>query len=442
MNASLNQPISLGALIRFTLPSMAMMVVMSLYTVVDGTFVSRLIGTDAFSAVNIVYPLVSLTVGLGTMFGTGLAAIVSRMQGQGEVDRANRTLSFVLVAGTVLGLICTLVSWIFLDPILIAMGANAEILDYCRAYAQPLLFFFAPNILQLTFQALYVADGRPGMGLGVTILGGLTNVALDYLFIAELGMDIAGAAVATGIGYTIPTLFGLWYFVRGRGTLRFVRPTMAWRDLGAAAANGSSEMVSNLSTSVTTFLFNITMMRLLGSDGVAAISVLLYLDFVLIAMSLGYSLGVAPMISYCRGSGDVARLRKLFRLSFALTAGTGLCMTLATLLFADGLSAIFTPRGSSVYLLAVSGLRIYGISYLFKGVNVFSSALFTALEDGRTSALLSCMRTLVLLTGCLVTLTALFGVDGVWFAAPVAEGAALLLSLFFLLRYRKTYDYF
>lgn len=442
MNTSLNQPITLPSLLRFTLPSMAMMVVMSLYTVVDGTFVSRLIGTDAFSAVNIVYPLLSLTVGLGTMFGTGLAAIVSRMQGQGEVDRANRTLSFVLLSGTVLGVICTLVSWIFLDPILIAMGADASILDYCRDYALPLLPFFAPNILQLAFQALYVADGRPGMGLGVTVLGGLTNVALDYLFIAKLDMGISGAAVATGIGYTIPTLFGLWYFARGRGALRFVRPVAAWRDLVNTASNGSSEMVSNLSTSVTTFLFNIIMMRLLGSDGVAAISVLLYLDFVLIALSLGYSLGVAPLISYCRGSGDVARLQKLVRLSFALTVGTGLVMTLATLLFADGLSAIFTPRDSTVYLLAVSGLRIYGISYLFKGINVFSSALFTALEDGRTSALLSCMRTLVLLTGSLIALAALFGVDGVWFAAPVAEGLALVLSLLCLWRYRRTYDYF
>lgn len=438
MNNRLEREITIPSILKFTFPSIIMMVMMSLYTVVDGTFVSRLIGTDAFSAVNIVYPLMSVTIGLGTMFGTGMTALVSRKLGEGKREEANRIFSFITVFTIVLGVAVSAVCLVFLKPLIYAMGSNDAIYGYCYDYAMPLIFFFAPNMLQLMFQSLYVADGKPQIGLAVTIAGGLANVVLDYVFIRYFHMGIAGAAVATGIGYSIPAFYGLWYFARNRhGNFCFVKPKTDYRALVQAASNGASEMVNFLSTSITTFLFNIIMMRLVGQSGVAAISILLYLDFVLIAINLGYSMGVAPLISYNYGKGNAKKLRKIFRMSVGFCMVVSIFMTVGTLAFSEPLSAIFTKRGTDVYDMAAVGLRIYAIGYLFKGYNVYASAMFTAYGDGRTSAILSFLRTLVLLVVSLLGLAALFGVTGVWFASPVAEMLALAMSIFFTFRYRK-----
>lgn len=438
MSNTLERNITIPSILKFTFPSIIMMVMMSLYTVVDGTFVSRLVGTDAFSAVNIVYPLMSVTIGLGTMFGTGMTALVSRKLGEGKREEANQIFSFVTVFTVLLGMAVSAVCLLFLEPIIYALGSNDAIFGYCYDYAMPLTFFFVPNILQLMFQSLYVADGKPHIGLAVTVMGGLANVVLDYIFIADFHMGIAGAAWATGIGYSLPVLYGLWYFARNRkGNFCFVRPKVNFPALIQAASNGSSEMVNFLSTSITTFLFNIIMMRLAGQEGVAAISILLYLDFVLIAISLGYSMGVAPLISYNYGRGQAEKLRKLFRMSVGFCMVVSITMTLGTLMFADPLSVIFTKRGTSVYEMSVVGLRIYAIGYLFKCYNVFASAMFTAYGDGRTSAALSFMRTLVFLVVTLISLAAVFGITGVWFASPMAEMLALAMSLFFTFRCRK-----
>lgn len=414
---------------------------MSLYTVVDGTFVSRLVGTNAFSAVNIVYPLLSVTIGLSTMFGTGLTAIVSRKLGEVKEEEARQNLTFVLLATILHGVEVTLLCFFFLEDIIRALGANDEIFQDCWDYAFPLVFFFGANILQLQFQTLYVACGKPYMGLATTVLGGLANVVLDYLFIARFHMGVAGAAIATGIGYALPTVYGLMYFTFSRkGTLYFVKPKADFCLLHTMA-NGSAEMVNNLSTSVTTFLFNIIMMRMLGQNGVAAVSILLYLDFGLIAIALGYSLGVAPLFSYNYGSGEEEKLKRLFQMSTQFSFAVGAVMTTGTILFAKQLAGIFTHQGTPVYGLAVSGLGIYALSYLFKGYNVFASALFTAFGDGRTSAILSFLRTFVFLSASLLELSSLFGVEGVWFATPVAELLSLALSLFYLIRCRRRYGY-
>lgn len=442
MNNELGREITIPSILKFTFPSILTMVVMSLYTVVDGTFVSRLVGTNAFSAVNIVYPLLSVTIGLGTMFGTGLTAVVSRKLGEGKEEEARQDLTFVLLTTILLGVAVTLVCFFCLEDIIRALGANDEIFQDCRDYAFPLVFFFGANILQLQFQTLYVACGKPYIGLATTVLGGLANVALDYLFIARFHMGVAGAAIATGIGYALPTVYGLAYFACNRkGALYFVKPKADFRLLLHTMVNGSSEMVNNLSTSVTTFLFNIIMMRMLGQDGVAAVSILLYLDFVLIAIALGYSLGVAPLFSYNYGSGEEEKLKRLFRMSTRFSFAVGAVMTTGTILFAKHLAGIFTHQGTPVYELAVSGLGIYALSYLFKGYNVFASALFTAFGDGRTSAILSFLRTFVFLSASLLGLSSLFGVEGVWFATPVAELLSLALSLFYLIRCRRRYGY-
>lgn len=441
-NQALERKITVPSLLGFAFPSIIMMVVMSLYTVVDGMFVSRLIGTAAFSAVNIVYPLVSFVVALGTMFGTGTTAIVSRKLGEGRRKEANENVTFITLVAVGIGLVITLLSFLFLEKILYALGANEAIFPYCRAYALPLLIFQPANILQLEFQSLFVANGKPHIGLTITILGGVANVVLDYVFIAILDMGIAGAAVATGIGYCIPAFYSIFYFsFCKKAELHFVRPKVNWGVLFKSMTNGSSEMVSNLSGSVTTFLFNIIMMRLIGQEGVAAISILLYLDFVLIAISLGYSMGVAPLFSYNYGKGNVEKLKKLFRISAIFSMSVGVTMTVGTLLASGPLASVFAERGSLVYELSVAGLGVYAFGYLFKCFNIFSSAMFTAFGDGRVSAILSFMRTLVFLVFCLIILSVLFGTDGVFAASVVAEGLAFSVSLFFILRKRKMYHY-
>lgn len=442
MKNALERKVTVSSVLKFTLPSIVMMTVLSLYTVIDGAFVSRLIGSEAFSAVNIIYPLSSFTIGIGTMFGTGTAAVISKKLGEGKRDEANRNLTFVTVISTLLGLLFSAVCFTFLDEIVCALGANDVIFEYSRDYAAPIILFFTANILQCQFSNIYVANGKPQIGLFVTVAGGMANVVLDYVFIAVFKMGIAGAAWATGIGYMIPAVFGICYFAFcKRGNFRFVKPRADWRMLGQVSGNGSSEMVSCLSTSVTTFLFNIIMMRLVGEKGVAAISILLYLDFLLTAVILGYSMGVAPLISYNYGRGDGAKLKKLFRVSVLLCTVTGVAMTATTIVFSEHLAAVFSERGSQVYELAAAGLVIYAVSYLFKGYSIFASAMFTAYGNGKISAALSFMRTLVFLTVCLIGMAVMFGVDGVWFATPAAELLAGSLSAVFLVKYRKQYHY-
>lgn len=442
MQNNLEQNITFSSVLKYTFPSVVMMVIMSLYTVVDGIFVSQLVGTDAFSAVNIAYPMLSVTVALGTMFGTGLTALISRKLGEGKREEGNQILTFVILAAVILGVIFTAVCFLFMEKIIFLMGANEVIFPYCYDYLFPLAFFFVPNIIQLMFLSLYAADGKPHIGLITTVLGGLANVVLDYVFIARMGMGITGAALATGIGYSIPSVYGICYFTwNKKGNFHFVKPKADYRALLQSVCNGSSEMVNNLSTSVTTLLFNVIMMKLIGADGVAAIAILLYLDFVLVAITLGYSIGVAPLISYNYGCGNGEKLNRLYKISLVFCLIVGFVMTFGTMVFAEPLSAVFTKPDTYVYELAVWGLKIYAISYLFKGYNIFASAMFTAFGDGRVSAILSFVRTLVLLVVMLIGLSALFGVTGVWYASPAAEMLALGHAVYYTIRYRHVYHY-
>lgn len=429
-------------LLRFTLPSIIMMVVLSLYTVADGVLVSHFVGTEAFSAINVVYPLMSIVVALGTMFGTGTTAIVSRKLGEGDRKGANELFSFVIAVTVGIGLVLSVLLLLFLKPVILFLGANEALFPYCYQYAMPILCFLPMSILQIQFQSLIVAAGKPQLGLCITVLSGVTNIVLDSVFMGVFHWGISGAAIATGIGFCIPAVFGLCYFRWNRqAAFHLIRPVQHWRQLVAAAANGSSEMVSYLSESVTTFLFNVTMMRLVGQQGVAAVAIVLYVDFALVAISLGYAMGVAPLISYNYGKGDTRNIHKIFYMSLISCAVIGVSMTLGTRWLGGRLAAFFAPAGSPIYILAVTGMGYYGLSYLMKGTNLFASALFTAFGNGRVSAILSFLRTLVFLAGSILTMAALFGVTGVWCAAPVAETLALCVSVFCIIRYRKVYPY-
>ncbi len=441
MSNALSNRITLPFLIKFTLPSVIVMLFTALYTIVDGFFVSNFVNTDALSAVNIVYPVVNVVYAVGLMFGTGLTAIVARKMGEGKREEACQVFSFVCLSAALFGLVLTIASFFSLDGLIRLLGSNDALHGYCRDYALTLLPFFPLSILQLVFQSMIVADGRPGLGLITSLSGGFANMILDYVFVVPVGMGIAGAALATGIGYCIPSVVGLVYFSINRKGVHFVKPLPQWKSLLHSVTNGSSEMVSNLAMSITTFLFNIIMMRTLGQDGVAAITIVMYLDFLLVSINLGYSMGVAPLISYNYGAQDHEKLKKLFRLSMMLFTGFSVLVTAGALLFPGPLAAIFARPGTDVFQFAVRGLLIYAISYLFKGYNIFASAMFTAFSDGKTSAILSFLRTFLFLVACTLGMTALFGADGVWLAAPAAELLALAVTVFCFIKYRRVYHY-
>ncbi|MCC8179292.1 MAG: polysaccharide biosynthesis C-terminal domain-containing protein [Planctomycetes bacterium] len=425
----------------FAWPTIVMLVFMSLYSMVDGAFVANLIGTDALSAVNLVFPLLTLYFGIGIMLATGSAAIVGRKLGEGDEAGARRFMSFILIMSVAFGVVFSLVCFPNLDRILLALGANAEILPQCRAYAWPLLFFVPAGILQTMFQSYFVTAGRPGLGMITVMLGGVTNIVLDYVFIALAGWGLSGAAFATGIGYCVPAVAGLVFFaINRKGALWLIGPRFDWRGLAESCINGSSEMVTNLSAAIVTYLFNLTMMQYLGVDGVAAITIVLYAEFCLSSIYYGFSAGVAPLFSYQFGRGDSAMMKRLFAnsLKFVLlcaVAAVGIAFT-----FSDAIVSLFAPAGSDVFSFASGGLKLFSIAFIFMGINIFASALFTALSNGKVSALLSFIR-FIFIAVSIVALPRLFRIEGIWLAVPVAEILSLALSVFCLRRYKGAYSY-
>ncbi len=431
-----------GALCAFAWPTIVMLVFMALYTMVDGAFVSRLIGTDALSAVNIVYPLVNIYLAIGIMIGTGGSAIVARRIGQGDPRRAKADFTFLMIVSAVLGLAVTCIGLLELDWIIRLLGASPEIYNLCHNYAFILLFFVPMAVVQMAFLNFFVVDGRPGFGLAVVVAGGVLNMLLDYVLIETAGMGIGGAALATGIGYTVPCLLGVWHFFRkGKPGLRFARPTFDRNVLWKSVINGSSEMVTNLSLAIITYLFNIIMMHHLGVDGVAAITIVLYAEYLLCAVYFGYSTGVSPLISYQYGKGDTFRLQRMFKNSLAIVAGCSIGAFVMSYVLAGGIVSIFTPVETPVYGYALRGFKIFAISFIFMGFNIFASALFTALSNGKVSAFLSLMRSFVFIALGVALLPLFLGTDGVWLAVPVAELLSFCLSAWFVFHYRESYKF-
>lgn len=413
-----------------------------MYTMVDGAFVARLIGTDALSAVNIVFPAVSVYMSVGIMLGTGGSAVVARQLGEGDGNTARRNFSLFMVAAGVAGLLIAAVGLVFVGPIVRALGADARVFELCRDYAWMLMWFVPMAVVQAVLQSFFVAAGRPGFGLAVVLLGGVANIVLDYVFIALLGMGMAGAALATGIGYSLPTLIGLWFFAGRRGgSIWLTRPRLDGKILLEACVNGSSEMVTNLSMAVITYLFNVIMMKHLGVEGVAAITIVLYAEYLLVAIFFGYSSGVAPLFSYQYGKGSADKLKKLFRNSLVLTGVFSLASMLISLVFASDLVGVFAPRGSEVFDYALHGFKMFSPCFLFMGFNIFASALFTALSNGKISALLSFLRTFVFIVAAIALLPRFIGVDGVWLAVPAAELLSLAVSAYYLGKYRAVYRF-
>ena len=429
------------SLLRFALPSVVMMIFTSLYTIVDGMFVSRFVGEDALAALNIVFPVMCLIMAAGIMLATGGSAIVARRMGSGEEQSALEGFSLLILVSAAAGGAFSVLGLAAAEPICRLLGGEGDLMVHCVPYLRIIMLFGPMSMLQLMFQSFFVTAGRPGLGLDLTVAAGVANMVLDYVFIVPGGMGVAGAALATVTGYCIPAVAGLVFFARQRQGLRFARPRWDGRMLANACFNGSSEMVSNLSSAVVTLLFNLTMLELLGPPGVSAITIVLYAQFLLTALYIGFSIGVAPVFSFNYGADNRPRLRALFRSCLVFVGVTSAALFFASLFMADGVVAVFSTRGSEVYGLAVHGFRLFAPMILFAGVNIFASALFTALSNGPVSALLSFLRTFGFLTAGLLLLPRLLEVDGVWLAVPAAELLSFGVSLWCFRWGGKRYGY-
>ena len=431
-----------GKLIRFVLPSIVMMIFTSIYSVVDGLFVSNFVGKTPFVAVNLVYPLLMIMGAVGFMLGAGGTAIVAKTLGQGEPETANRYFSMLVYASIGAGIILTTIGLCLLRPVSYMLGARGEVLEDCVIYGRIILLAIPCFMLQFLFQSFFVTAEKPGLGLAVTVAAGLTNIVLDALFVAAFHWGLVGAAVATALSQVVGGIAPLIYFARKNSSLLHLGRTAFYgRVLLRACTNGASELLSNISASIVTVLYNFQLLRLAGEDGVAAYGVIMYVAFFFAAVFIGYSVGSAPLVSYQFGAENHSELQNLYRKSLVFITCSGVGMVILSLLLSGPLSQLFVGYDRELYLLTVRGFRFYAPAFLLSGVNIFGSAFFTALNNGAVSGLLSFLRTLVFQCICIVALPAIWGVDGIWSAVIAAEGMALIVTVTFLLRYRKKYHY-
>lgn len=436
------QEFNLISLLRFVAPTVVMLVFMSLYQMVDAVFVSKFVGENALSALNIVYPFPSIVIAVSIMLATGGSAIIARNMGEGKEKEAKENFSFIVLVGAVIGVAIATAGILFIEPLIYMLGATPSLYDYCYEYLFILVLSVPLSVFQMLFQSFFVTAGKPHLGLTLTVLGGASNIVLDYVFIVLCGFGVSGAALATSIGYSIPGLFGLIYFaVSRKGTLYFVKPVFRWGVLFKCCINGSSEMVNNLAVAVTTFLFNVLMLKYAGEAGVAAITIVLYAQFLMTSAFMGFSSGIAPVVSFNYGSGNVRQLKKIFKISVWVITVVSAAVFVIAETCSDVVIMVFTPAGSEVFGLTKYGFAIFSFSFLCTGMNIFASALFTAFSNGKISAILSFLRTFVFLTACLLFLPLFWGVDGIWLAVPVAEVMALFVSVYYLVRFKKVYQY-
>ncbi len=441
MQQTFSQKFSTLDLLKFAAPSIVMMILMSLYTIVDGIFVSRYVGSNALSSINIVWPYVCLVNAISTMLGTGGNAIISRYMGQHKMDRARQCLtSFVLV-----GILCSVVSLVicrlFLSDISYLLGSNDELLADCNTYLILCMTFAPAAMLQGMFQSYFVTSGNSSIGLYVSTAAGIFNMVFDYVFIVIFHLGVAGAAIATGIGQCIPALVGLWYFTFGKSELKFTKFSFNKHEFIEACYNGSSEMVTQLSNAIMTYLFNVILMRLAGSAGVAAITIILYGQFVFVAFYLGLSVGISPIVGYKYGANDKAELKHIYKIVFLFTVVSSVLVAFLAFMSADLMVEIFTKE-KATYDLTVAGFKLFSISFIFSGFNVMSSGFFTALSNGKISALISFCRTLVFTSLFIILLSNLFGTTGTWLAVPAAEFMTCLICAYMHKKYFLTKNEF
>ncbi len=436
-------------LLRAVLPSVLMMVCISIYSIVDGVFVSNFTATDAFAGLNLIMPVTMMIGALGFMLGAGGSALTAMTLGQNKPDRANKIFSMVVGFTAVLGAVTSVIIFVFLEPIAIALGsiggkvASQAMIDNAVLYGRILLAFEVPFMLQNVFQSFFVVAERSMLSFIITAIAGVTNMALDALFVAGFRWGIVGAAVATGISQTVGAVIPLVYFLRkNKGSLlRLVLAKFELKPLLKACTNGSSELLSNIAMSVVSILFNVQLLKYAGVNGVAAYGVIMYAGFIFAAVFIGYSIGVAPIIGYHYGAENNAELKNVLKKSLILTLLCSLAILTLTELTAGVLSSIFTHGDKALQALTTHGFRLYGISFVLCGFNIFASGFFTALNDGLTSAIVSFSRTAVFQVACVLVLPLWLGLNGIWLSIVVAELLSVCVSIAFLIGKRRKYGY-
>lgn len=429
-------------LLRYTLPTIVMMVFTSIYGVVDGIFVSNFAGKTPFAAINLIYPPFMVIGAIGFMMGTGGSALVAKILGEGDRQRANSTFSLITYTTLITGVILSLVAYLLIENIARWLGAEGEMLDYCVRYGRLIIPALPMFLLQGMFQPFMVAADRPTLGLLISLCAGCTNIFLDYLLIVPCGMGLEGAAIATAMSQCVAGIAPLVYFGhRNKSMLRLGRTRWDGKSLWQTCLNGSSEMATNISASIVVMLYNHQLLRHIGEDGVAAYGVIGYVLFIFIAIFLGYSTGSAPIVSYNFGAKNWDELQGVVRRSGRIIVLISVALTLIAELLALPLSRLFVGYDESLLSLTHRALSIYSLSFLLCGVNIYTSSLFTALNNGVISALISFSRALIFECGAVILIPILFGIDGIWWAISFAEGAALIMSLAILIRYRHRYHY-
>ena len=444
MRIQLSDHFSYGKLVRFTMPSIAMMIFTSIYGVVDGFFVSNFAGKTPFAAVNLIMPFLMIVSTVGFMFGTGGTALVAKTFGEGKKEKANRLFSLFTYTAFVLGVILAVVSIVFLRPIAAFLGAEGELLENCVVYGRIILCALPFFVLQLLFQSFFVTAEKPQLGLIVTVCAGVTNMVLDAVLVTLLPQEykLIGAAVATASSQTVGGVIPLFYFFRkNTSTLRLGKTKFDGRAIGKACFNGSSEFMSNVSMSVVGMLYNVQLLKYAGENGVAAYGVMMYVSMIFSGAFIGYSIGTAPVIGFHYGAQNHGELKSILRKSLTLIGGFAVLMVALSELSAVPLARLFVGYDSVLMDLTVSGFRIFALSFLLMGFAIFGSGFFTALNDGLTSALISFLRTMVFQIAAVLILPLVLGVDGIWWSIAVAEGMAVLLTFLFLKIKQKKYGY-
>ena len=442
MKIQLSDHFNTARLLRFTLPSIAMMIFTSIYSVVDGFFVSNFVGKTPFAAVNIVFPVLMMLGAVGFMFGTGGSAIVAKTMGEGNCEKARALFSMIIWVAAATGVVIGVLGVLFVKPLSALLGAVGELLEHCAVYGRIMMAALPFFLLQFTFQSFFIAAEKPQMGLAMSVLSGVMNMVLDALLVAVLRWGLVGAALASALSQAAGAVLALVFFLRSRsGALYLVKPELDGKALLKTCTNGSSELLSNISMSLVSMLYNVQLIKFAGEDGVAAYGVLMYINMIFLSAFIGYATGIAPVVSFHLGARNHDELKHIFKRSLGIIGAFSLSMFLMGEWLARPLSLVFVSYDASLLQMTVRAFAIYSFSFLFSGLGIFGSAFFTALNDGLTSAVIAFLRTMVFQTSAVLLLPLVWGIDGIWVSVVVAEALATVLTLILLRLKKDKYHY-
>lgn len=442
MNIQLSEHFNYKKILRFTLPSIIMMMFTSVYGVVDGLFVSNFVGKTPFAAVNFIMPFLMILSTFGFMFGTGGSALISKTMGQGKGEKANQLFSLIIYAALTLGIVISFLAFIFMPSIAAFLGAEGDMLKNCVIYGRIIVIALPAYILQMSFQSFFVTAEKPQLGLTVTVAAGLTNMVLDALFIVLFKWGLEGAALATGISQIVGGIVPLFYFLRKNNSrLRLGKTTFNGAALRKTCTNGSSELMSNISMSLVSMLYNMQLMKYAGQDGVAAYGVLMYVNLIFLAIFIGYSIGTAPIIGFHYGAENHNELKGILKRSFVIIGISSLAMLVLAEVLGGPLAKIFVGYDTGLLQLTQKGFKIFSFSFLFAGISIFGSSFFTALNNGLISAAIAFLRTLVFQIMAVMLLPLIWGTDGIWISIVVAEIVAAAVSILFIIIKKSEYQY-